>query len=1172
MEERTVQDRGEPNPALTPEQLRTIFDNLGDLMYIIDAEGTIVFSNSAVDGFLRTTPGGSRKIAEILKPWETRQPNGDLIPREDYAFARALRGEAVRDREVTVSHRETGYTREVRLSAFPIRDANGEVFLVVVTLHDLTASREALMRAQELETERIKQESERHFRTLWNAMDEGVVIHRLTYREGVPDNYVLLDVNRRYEEIVGIAREAVINRTASEVYGTPEAPYLKEFASVVQGNSPLHIEVFFEPLGKHFSISATPMGGDLFATIFFDVTEHKLLERIVTEREEQYRLTLECADIGVWVSNPATGSFTVSPTTCRLYGLPEATTWSRGMALRVLHPEDVAQVLADVDAALADPKVFESEHRTVWPDGSVHWLSSHGRALTDTHTGARRLFGVVEDVTEEKRVEQELRQSEEKFRKAFVLSPAAILITDIESGRLMDVNDAFTRVTGYRREEVVGLTTEELRFYQDPLQKFAFDERIRSEGGVRNQEFQFRKRNGAVGTAIGSADLIDFDGRRCLIASAVDISERMYVEETLKQTVATLTETEHRYRQLFASISDALYVYEIGSDGMPGKYLEVNEVACRMLGYSRAELLRLGPRDTVAPERVPFIPEFMRRLVTEKSLRWESVHLTKDGRRIPVENESRRFDLDGVPTIISSVRDIRKRKDAEEERLRLVTAIEQTGESIVVTDLDGNVQYCNPAFERITGYRKSEVLGQSTRVLKSGKHPPEFYAELWKTISSGEVWYGHLTNRKKDGTLFEEDATISAIRDAVGRISGYVAVKRDVTERLQLERQLAQAQKLESIGRLAGGVAHDFNNLLTVINGYGDFVLSSLQPEDPIYAHVQEIRKAGERAAALTQQLLAFSRKQTVEYKPLSLNAIVRDAEMMLDRLIGEDIQLVSDLDPLVGLVRAESNQMHQVVMNLVVNARDAMPDGGRLEINTTHVEFDAHEAAVHDVTPGPYICLSVADTGHGMDEETMRNVFEPFFTTKELGTGTGLGLSTVYGIVRQNGGWIDVSSEVGRGSCFKIYLPRIEGGEAVPDDDPPSGPAGVATETLLLVEDQEEVRNFTKTVLKMLGYHVLEAADGDEALGVAEAYKGTIHLLLTDVILPGMNGKELAEHLRAVRHNLKVLFTSGYTADVIAVRGGLRQGTAYLPKPFTADALAEKIRAVMAEKPSPQP
>ena len=505
---------------------------------------------------------------------------------------------------------------------------------------------------------------------------------------------------------------------------------------------------------------------------------------------------------------------------------------------------------------------------------------------------------------------------------------------------------------------------------------------------------------------------------------------------------------------------------------------------------------------------------------------------------------------------------------ADEDRIRLGQAVEQAAEAIVMTDMMGRILYVNPAFERVTGFAKAEIIGKTPSVLKSGKHNAEFYRNMWGTILRGEVWRGRLLNRRKDGTLYEEDGSISPVKDAAGRIINFVSVRRDVSRERQLEQQLHQSQKMEAVGRLAGGIAHDFNNLVMVINGYGDMLLG-LAKEGSLRRYGEEIKRAGERAALLTRQLLAFSRQQILTPQLLDLNATVASTEKILHRLIGEDIELETRLGTDLGCIRADPGQIGQVIMNLAVNARDAMPQGGRLMIETASVQMDPGRISPSGPVPaGKYVMLAMSDTGCGMSLETQARMFEPFFTTKEASKGTGLGLATAYGIVSQTGGIIDCTSELGNGASFRVYFPRVDAPADAASRGESSATGTCGSETILLVEDEEAVRRLVREGLRSLGYRVLEASQGEEALSVASRHSGPIHVLLTDVVMPEMSGPELARRLSTLRADMKIMFMSGYNEEATTRHGILDASTPCLLKPFSLQALASRIRAMLDGSP----
>jgi two-component system, cell cycle sensor histidine kinase and response regulator CckA len=505
--------------------------------------------------------------------------------------------------------------------------------------------------------------------------------------------------------------------------------------------------------------------------------------------------------------------------------------------------------------------------------------------------------------------------------------------------------------------------------------------------------------------------------------------------------------------------------------------------------------------------------------------------------------------------------------------------LESMTEGVTLMDDQGAILFTNRAFDTMFGYRSGELIGRPGYLVH--EHPPHchssrpFTAERggeWETIrhalNTHGSWTGELPSRKKNGTPFVTEVRISTL-EMSGRVY-WVAVQQDITERMRLEERLRQAQKMEAIGRLAGGIAHDFNNLLTGILGYSQMRLHSLAGGEPVQASqlredFQEIHRLGERAADLTRQLLAFSRKQILAFRVVDLNAVVTDMEKMLRRLIGEDIELITSLDPALHRVKVDSGQMEQIILNLAVNARDAMPGGGKLTIRTSNVEGDDLQTREDSqIRAGTFVKLAVSDTGCGMDEQTQEHLFEPFFTTKPAAAGTGLGLATVYGIVQQTGGSIEVSSNPGRGTTFEILLPRTRESESrlEPSSVPAESPRG--KETVLVVEDEPSVRGLVRRILQRSGYAVLEAARGSQALLIGEQYPGLIDLVIADIVMPKMSGCEVAKRLVLLRPHLKVLYLSGYTDDTIVRHGVRERSVPFLPKPFTPAALVNKVREVL--------
>jgi PAS domain S-box-containing protein len=682
----------------------------------------------------------------------------------------------------------------------------------------------------------------------------------------------------------------------------------------------------------------------------------------------------------------------------------------------------------------------------------------------------------------------------------------------------------------------------------------------------------------------GASDYLLHSQRSALGARVQKVLHQQQVRLAQMRLWQALNEHRERMRLILDTAFDAF----VGADAS-GLVTDWNQQATTMFGWSREEALGQEMAALIFPPRLR--DRYREELVRYQNLgqtqmlhrRLEATGLRRDQTEFPMELTI--WPLRLGPTLVFSafIRDLSQLKRAEaterelaQQRDRLLwqlrLQIERMPLAYILFDRDCRICDWNPAAERIFGYPKEEVLGMGEPYEKL--IAPEVLptlAPLRERLKAGDMsvqWV--CPNRTRDGRTILCEWHNTPLIEEDGSFGGLLSLVQDITEKRRLEEQLRQAQKLEAIGRLAGGIAHDFNNLLTVITGYSDLALQELPQEHPLTEIVGQIRQASLRAADLTRQLLAFSRRQVLQPVVVDLNTLIEELEKMLRRLIGEDIDLALHLQEGLWPVRVDPGQMEQVLLNLVVNARDAMPRGGKLTIETTNIVLDATAAASRPELPaGAYVVVAVTDTGLGMDAATQARIFEPFFTTKGPEEGTGLGLATVYGIVKQSGGHITVYSEVGRGSCFKVYLPR-EGQTPSPPVSTPAPATVAGTETILLVEDDDTVRALAQRVLAEQGYRVLPARDGQEALVVSQTHTGPLHLMVTDVVMPRMSGPELAQVLTADRPDLLVLYVSGYMDDAIVRHGLIEASAPFLPKPYTPSMLLARVRQVLSAPSAP--
>ncbi len=800
-------------------------------------------------------------------------------------------------------------------------------------------------------------------------------------------------------------------------------------------------------------------------------------------------------------------------------------------------------------------------------DGSgpeQHYLNFVYMPLREADDSISGIISYGMDVTEQVLSRFKIQESEERYRFLFDNNPLPMWVFDLETLAFLSVNDAAVIHYGYSPEEFLSMSVIDIR----PLEDIPFfRENIAKDtpGNRTSGVLRHTKKDGTIIDVEVTTNQLIFNGKKAKLVLANDVTERKLADRKIR-------ESEDRYRIVAETANDIIITIDENSS-----ILFVNSAVEKTLGYKPEELT--GENLTIiVPERHRATHRFAmnRYLQTgRKNIPWNGLEiqaLHRDGSEKEVEISFNEYRENNKRLFTSVIRDITERKKAE-------TALQQAEDkyrslvesSPAVIYLAEPVPPYAPIYVSpniaMFGYTIEEWLSRDDFWV-SLIHPEDKDRVLH--ITENAMRQGLDTDLEyrittRDGTIRWLQDRGRFVSDEQGNRTGWQGVMLDITETKVLEEQLRQSQKLESVGRLAGGIAHDFNNMLTAINGYSDLTLRRLEADNPLRQNILEIKKAGERSAQLTHQLLAFSRQQVMKPVVLNLNEVITDTIKLLERLIGEDIKLVIALNPKTGLVNVDPGQLSQIIVNLAVNARDAMPDGGKLTIETANVFLKPQDAKQKlDTLPGAYVMLSVCDTGQGIDDKIQEQIFEPYFTTKELGKGTGLGLATVYGIVKQSGGNIEFESELGGGTTFKVYLPRVAGQSDAVELTDASAEFLAGTETILLVEDEELVRNMTRKMLETCGYTIIEARDGFEALKILDAEDCQPDLLMTDVVMPQMGGRELAEKINEKMPDMKILFTSGYTDDAVMRKGIIETNTNFIPKPFTFDDLSRKIRKIL--------
>jgi PAS domain S-box-containing protein len=981
----THRERAERALAESQALTRAIIDSTTDLIWSVDTEGFRMQTfNRALAEFFRENRG---------IPLQAGQRPEDLFASHETEFVerwKSLYRRALQEGPFTTEYATYSGGATLLLSFCALRREEA-VFGVSVFGRDITERKlaEARLRAALGEAERFRA-----------AMDE---VNACIYMKDAQSRYTY--ANRPALALFGCTATALAGQEDASFFPAAIAERLRAIdARVLRGQQTVEeVDISDAARGRrvYWEIK-TPIYADAarqtvcgLLGISTDITERKLMEETLEHSQRLLAESEKMGKVGSWELDTASGELSWTETVYAIHQQDPAQPPTLKQALDFYTPACRPIIERAVRRAIEAGEPYDLELQIITAKGDRRDVHTIGHAELARH----KVFGFFQDITAQKRAEEGLRESQQKFSRMFHSSPIAIALSTLREGRYLDANQEFLALLQRPREEVVGHTALELGVWAYPEQRGAVVGQLTAHGSVRNLEVEIRRRDGEVRRILWSAETVTIGGERCLLGSVLDITERQQAEEQLKWQFSALTATAN---------------------------------------------------------------------------------------------------------------------------------------AIAITNRAGDIKWVNPAFSKLTGYAAEEVIGRNLRLLKSGEHPPAFYAKLWGTVLAGNFWHGEIINKRKDGQLYTEEMNITPVRSADGQIAHFVAIKLDVTERRQLEKRIQQAQKMEAIGTLAGGIAHDFNNMLGAMFGYAHLLQQDTEGNPLAQESVAEILKAANRAKDLVQQILTFSRQREQKPQILQLDVIVKEAIKFLRASLPAHIKIEMNLSAETPAVLADPTQIYQVTMNLVTNALHAMEDRpGQLTVGLEAVEPDTALLHAHpELKPALYARLTVADTGHGMDAKTMERMFEPFFTTKPVGKGTGLGLATVHGIVQAHEGAITVESQVGKGSTFRLYFPARVGAEPAPAHDTTIIHRGQG-QRILVLDDEPALTSMLQKALHRMGYQAATSNQAGEAIGMLRENPAGFDLVITDLTMPEMNGLEVAGQLRAIRANLPIILVSGYSVSV---------------------------------------
>ncbi len=1157
----TERIRAEAETRAGEERLRGILETIPNGIVIVNRDGRISYANSGAERLLGLTRAQIADRTYNDPTWQITTVTGEPFPDEEQPFTRVMRtGETVEHVEQVII-RPDGQRVTLAIHAAPLRDAAGTVTGMVAAFNDITERQEA---------ERALRESEERYRGLFTAMQEGFALHEIICdAQGRPQDYRYLEVNPAFERMTGIPRHRWIGHTVREVLPRVEARWIRDFGEVALTGVARTFEDYVAELDQHYEVLAYSPKLGLFAVVALDVTQRKRAEVEVERNHALYRRAIGVAGLVPYQKDYASDTYVFmgegirditgyAPTELRSAVWREMIleTVFQGEATGLNHAEAVRRSVS------GEIRNWRADHRIRTRSGEVRWISDSSIPLLDAKGAYMGSMGIIQDITERKRVEAALRDSQQQLKAIFDNAQDGILLADADTKRFVLANPRIAEMLGYTTAELLQRCIPDIHPPSDlPRIAQVLEQQLAGELPFVHDIPVVRK-DGSLFYADISVSLLDLGGRRCLVGLFRDITERKHAEEALRRSEASLARAQRVARL-------GSWEIDLATDA-----LQWSQETYRIFGVKPESftLTRAAFRELVHPEDRDRVHAAIQRAIQEGHA-YTIDHRIRcpDGtERIVSERADVLTDAAGrVTGLVGTAQDVTELKRIEQALQRsekhFRSIIDTVQDVISIVDVNGQIRFVSPSAERTLGYTPEQLLDQAIFEFIPGEEHEAVREALTRALGEPHqpVAVQHHF-RHADGSIrFLE--SIGSLLGGEG-VQALVVNSRDITDRRRLEDQLRQSQKMEAIGQLAAGVAHDFNNLLTIIQGNASLLLGTPGLSEEDTGSVNQITQAAERAAGLTRQLLMFSRKQVMRLAPVDLNEVVGNMTKMLQRILGEDITLRSEYAPNLPLIQADTGMLEQVLLNLAVNARDAMPDGGQLVIQTLAVNLDLTDLGRHpEAASGAHLRLSVGDTGCGIAPENLPRIFDPFFTTKEVGKGTGLGLATVYGIVKQHRGWIEVASEVGQGTTFQIFLPVAEGISARQRGSGAIQELPRGSEVILVVEDERAVRLLVNNLLQRCGYTVLMAESGVAALEVWKEHQHRIALLLTDMVMPdGMSGRELARRLKQGNPRLKVIYTSGYSAAITGEVPPLTEGVNFLQKPYPPHHLAKTVRACL--------